>query len=972
MNLPVDVLEFVPVDSDYQNSEQGDKPVRLEDPEEEESHEIKDPWLLLIPVVGPVLFYVKNKTAIDYYIGVALGLVMSFVEFVIKVVMAVIEFLVMLILTFLMAFLWLIIRAILLALIFIMLAIEIISTVPFFLGFGLALLNLNIFSMLDAKYDVNWWAEYAKDTEIGYLEVEIQNILISISAWIYWEYWEFFDLYYPVSDMEYEMDNIFEMGTNDETPPRLHCGYIPIENSSLKYDFYTTYSDSNGHAPSYVKLHLISPSRTVHEFSMEKDPYYENDWFENEDMAKELYKLGVVYNKTIDFEEDITGEDIDGQWFYYFTTTEADGYEYHGVTTKYPSVYYSEIGPYIGDKSYYLFYPENPDTSVWDWNSYNFTVTGCNVTEGVVPENVTLNFVDSEGNVEIFEMIEIFTQEMPDFSNYSFFSGNTFTDYQVTINFSENFDFENDELLCYYYNASLSDGNYSLLFDGNNNWNTIEVKTIGDSGKPRIVGYKIERFPTEFWGQTWTDHDITDDFLSIINPFDTLVQMCEENVLRFTVYVKDPDGSHEDIYEYTNGTFEFKPIVKLTSLLDPEADPIEFEMVYSRHCEEEDADEYFVELWGDGEWTYDRSEESWMTDPEFGPGSWSIEFEVTDNDDNTGSLEADYVIWDTGSVLSMWKTMWGGVDAVYSKGRDDNDYLQFFGIWQPIITCIGFLVAAGCGASKDTRLQTVGRVIAIITALYDVITRVVSFYYFVENGDTGALLGLCLNSLFTMLIFIVVQMIAGVRNRKQYYTDDAGNTKYTGLKAMGGNWANMKRLIFGSIGCQILSFAMLLYCDTRALFSWGMLLPFLLLLGAGSKYPDKETDKHTAYILAIASFIAPLIASSLFSDMDQEMPFEDIIMLAPMEILGMLGLSMGLGVLLQIGGKQFQETEEITLIDGKYTKQFKELNPQQNSAKKAVEWFNLGMGLMSAVCLIGFMYRSGFLAYMKHKYSEGS
>ncbi|MFX1259618.1 MAG: hypothetical protein ACFFAN_17325, partial [Promethearchaeota archaeon] len=115
-NLPADVLEFVPIVSNYKNSPQGDKPIKCES-EDESSYEVKDSWLLLIPAVGVVLFYLKNKEAIDYYVGQAIGLVMSFVEFVIKIVMAVVDFLVMVILSWLEDYLWLLIRAALLVII---------------------------------------------------------------------------------------------------------------------------------------------------------------------------------------------------------------------------------------------------------------------------------------------------------------------------------------------------------------------------------------------------------------------------------------------------------------------------------------------------------------------------------------------------------------------------------------------------------------------------------------------------------------------------------------------------------------------------------------------------------------------------------------------------------------------------------------------------------------------------------------
>ena len=175
-------------------------------------------------------------------------------------------------------------------------------------------------------------------------------------------------------------------------------------------------------------------------------------------------------------------------------------------------------------------------------------------------------------------------------------------------------------------------------------------------------------------------------------------------------------------------------------------------------------------------------------------------------------------------------------------------------------------------------------------------------------------------------------------------------------------------MIYGTIGLHLFTFAATLYTDASQLFSWVILLPFLLMLGAGSKTPDTDSSKHTAYL--IAAFIAPLLASSISSETDSvELPFQDVVAMAPIEIIGMLASSLGLGILLSIGGKQVKETSG-TERDGlgKIVKLPSTNN--YNPVKKTVGFFTLAAGLMAGAALFCFISKTGMIEAIKHTNSQ--
>ncbi|MFX1258100.1 MAG: hypothetical protein ACFFAN_09585 [Promethearchaeota archaeon] len=810
MNLPADVLEFVPMNSDYKNSEQGEEPVRLEEPEEE-SHEIKDPWLLLIPVAGVVLFYLKNKEAIDYYIGVALGLVMSFVEFVIKIVMTVIEFLVMLVLTFLMDFLWLIIRAILLVLIFILLAIEIISTVPLYYAIGASLGLINGLSDIDINYDVEWWAEYGKDTVIGLIEFKVMNIAISIESCINWIYWEYFDLWYPVPDIGFEMDDLFGDLVSYEAPedgeqvsPSLHCGFEQVGDSST-YEFRTIYDDNNIDPPEYVKVKLISPSGSTYSYDMDIAENGDNsiNWWEdqkvedwksyisnwenyegenfeydenNQEFDPSVWHIGVGYTATIDFEQEFTAQEREGQWFYYFEAKD-DPSVGDGDIIKWPKNdeeygFYNMPGPYFGSLNNFLYSsysdidwipPTNEPNYVWYYEQVNFTIEGIRGSSDSDPNSVNIIFLLPDGSIETFDMGDPEVYEYDNPYVHGSLYGKTKNTYSKLINFSKDLDYEftSNVRIGYYYKAQFDDGTCSQLwtpFHVVNCWQEINVKAFSSNGEPNILRelcyidisrmiYDENTIESELWDQFDPDEDPS-----------LPMMIYEEQILRFHVFVRDPDGTHEEIYDDTGKTIT--PELTFKNIEGDELDAIPLEWV--GHDKEAGADEYFVDISASGYYSYEWTDDDTEEIEGFGSGTWlfRIEVEDTENSENFDTFDSTRKIWVFGSATDFWATFYGATSFDIADGK----LLNNVGLGMDIVRLCTTLVAGGLAFYETTRNAARGLMIALV--LGESILNFVDFIAFTSNKNTGALIGLALNSFASLLMYYLALNIASFTLKK--------------------------------------------------------------------------------------------------------------------------------------------------------------------------------------------------------------
>ena len=222
MNLPNEVLKLIPFLCNYKNSPQSKRPATFFE-------------TILKNIVDLI------ETAKDFMVSIT-----EPITRIIQTIKKVAEHIARAILSFIGNLLYLLIRAALLILIYAMLALEILTMATIFEAIGLTFSTIGTIAGLGLDYNVQWWADYGKDTCIGSIGLNVFNNDISVEGWILWIYWKFFDLFIPYTDMSFDIE--FMLTEQSATPeqPALHCGYSQIgPKNSKKFDFYTLYRDSN-------------------------------------------------------------------------------------------------------------------------------------------------------------------------------------------------------------------------------------------------------------------------------------------------------------------------------------------------------------------------------------------------------------------------------------------------------------------------------------------------------------------------------------------------------------------------------------------------------------------------------------------------------------------------------------------------------------------------------------------------------
>ena len=677
MNLHSEVLKLIPFFSNYKNSPQSSRPATF------------------------LETLVKNLVDLTTSI---VKFIISLTEGITKVIQTIkkaIEKIALVVLSFIANLLYLLIRAALLILIYAMLALEILTIATIFTAVGLTFNKIGSFPGLSTNYQIQWYADYGKDTRIGFLDIEVFENDISVEGWILWDYWSFFDLFIPYSDMKF--DTGFEAVANLEEPeydpeiedpvaPELHCGFDQIDNT-LKYDFHTVYEHLPNQSPEYVNLTLISPLGNSYEYTLNisKTAIYSQNWFdklftllywedlgfvydenENSFNPHDIWSLGVRHNITINFEKEFTSQERHGQWFYRFHSNATK----YGCIGSFPRGYLTLPGPSFFKPIDFLLYSNLNPYAGKLYDNFTFSVTGCDFLNNSMPENVAL-IIDWDNNT-----YQAFTMEKSTYYNFDIGENIsarniTLTTYELTLNFSHYLNITEITYLHYYFKAEFADGRVSTLWDYVLNEDTEEYEEQwfegprlspdygslppdgqGGSFKPKIEYWAVELVGSEEM------YDIISLQDSVLGPF------YSEQIIRFWVYVEDPDGSHEHHCE--NG-FEFKPELNLINLDHPDnpLDPIEMEFTGGHYGPGPSGyNEYFVDVLGSGQYTYEHDDDFESCD--FGPGAWTFRLKVKDNCSNSDEKDAETVkIWHTGSLNSFVNTlMYGSPDLGRAVGDD--------------------------------------------------------------------------------------------------------------------------------------------------------------------------------------------------------------------------------------------------------------------------------------------------------------
>ena len=401
-------------------------------------------------------------------------------------------------------------------------------------------------------------------------------------------------------------------------------------------------------------------------------------------------------------------------------------------------------------------------------------------------------------------------------------------------------------------------------------------------------------------------------FISEIIGYPIIGPFCSENILRFKLWVIDPDGTFEQHYERDQFTFE--PVVELINLADQE-NPIELEMGYNGMtllgfipC-----DEYLIDLFGDGRNSYNWEKYD-GEEVEFGPGAWAISFEVEDNSSNTDSLGAGYKIWHVGSWQHAWTTLFAGPSG--GLQQDEDPTAQLFGYVMPFITIAGFI---GAGVVSIYYRDT-ARYIAMGVAIADIVMKMIGIIRFMQTADTGALLGVWGNMFFTSLLYLYVLKVMNYFTLFTKTDIDFNQFQYAFLEIIG-----------------LIEFLYLLFINpVQALFIG---LP-LILMNIKSVRENTKLNYLVSGLLTVMTLFAGFF--SLYESVDYEEGFLDMVL---MPVVGLIGTAFGLGALLGVLGMHGS--------GGKFT-------PSTNPVQTIVGKFSLVMAGIAGFCLYQFLDKTGF------------
>ena len=508
---------------------------------------------------------------------------------------------------------------------------------------------------------------------------------------------------------------------------------------------------------------------------------------------------------------------------------------------------------------------------------------------------------------------------------------------------SDYYDFnEKSANVGYFFSASLTGGYNSILMDsgispidmyfssGDDFFDKpFEIYVRGiDKEKPQIVSYVVRALASE----RVFDYDTVKDYRS--GQYE-LISIFSEEIIRIETWVRDERGTHEEIWEQTLDNFTFVPQVTLTK----GSKEITYDMMWMGYDEVMEADGYYVDINGFGEYSYDwkidqdTGKGDWI-DTSFGPGTWSMQFSVEDNDTNTGTLAAHHKIRHSGSTTSFLDTMWGGYGRQHIYDDEGNliaGALNLFTIVRPYITFGGFVAASlvefiGRRSSADSGVTTAAHWTALAvsgsTVVIDFIAKFASLQSYVDKNDPMGMLGGVLNMAISLSFMIITKSIMGLKNPlRPADTSDMDEFLYKS-KSVGGTFSKIFQIF------AALNFVMALTTDPAS--SIGAML-LLLMSFASSKISFKSVAYFLPFLSMAMVVLGPLVIKPILGAMNGTLsdifqlftPITNIINFGVAGVTQMMGLlvqSMGIGIILNVLEKLSTKTTEV-VTEG--TKQFR-------------------------------------------------
>jgi hypothetical protein len=371
------------------------------------------------------------------------------------------------------------------------------------------------------------------------------------------------------------------------------------------------------------------------------------------------------------------------------------------------------------------------------------------------------------------------------------YNGTDYTTYEKILNFSNYLSIIERITLKYYFDATFSDGKISQLWDnevlGEDDYTDDDLANYtyvycwfeGPTIYPIYLGSIKPPIIREWYIQdlTWKKQLDSTSLRRVLNP------ITDESILRFFVYIEDPDGSH--VQHYRNG-FEFAPRLILINLDHPNNPLEQIDMKWTGGNYgpgPEGYEEYFVDILGFGAYAYKYENISDIIKCDFGPGAWKFSFEVSDNQSHTTVKSPNKKLWHLGSIEHMKNTLFYGAPVGYGLG----------GLIGSIAISIAYTAMAILASSKYHAAQVAAQVISVGLLIADFSINVFSFVKFVfETHDTGSLLGLTGNFLLKSCGFLISLLLS---------KDETGRFNFNFLSKISGVLIaiSMYNLFFGEL-----------------------------------------------------------------------------------------------------------------------------------------------------------------------------
>jgi hypothetical protein len=332
-----------------------------------------------------------------------------------------------------------------------------------------------------------------------------------------------------------------------------------------------------------------------------------------------------------------------------------------------------------------------------------------------------------------------------------------------------------------------------------------------------------------------------------------------EQILRFWVFITDPDGTHEEHYDEYN--FEFEPQLTLINLNNPSnpLKPISMKWAGMEYDPYPGIDAYFVDVLPSGAYSYTHEEYFSFN---FTSGAWAFNISVTDsfglktskriNHGNTPEL-----IWTIGSYRQIWNTIFFGhtMGSVYI-----DEIIPGAGIFTSLIVSGGY-IAAGLLSLGGEKCKAAASIISMGIAGFDIGSTILGTIFGLAREDSGILLGLALGSLVSV-IGVSLSTLIGRFNYKKF-------TLF--------NPNSLKILTRVSQGLLLVYMILMIYCDfSRALYL----------------FPNANR--------ILNEFSIPT------ENLDLEMPGEDWIKSVPIPIITYLMSVLSLGAIINIASAKMQ------------------------------------------------------------------